>query len=258
MQKFLSLLTAMLIFLSPAFARDLRFIQVTDVMYKSSEKTNFEKVIDDINKQQNVEFVVFTGDNIAKPDKEELKAFLITAKKLKVPYYVVIGDRDVSKRKDLSKKDYAKFVRRYTKKYKTSTPNYVFEKKGIVFIVADGAKDVITSKMGYYKDDVLEWLDANLDLYASKPVIILQHFPIVPPSERESHYTFKADKYLELLTKHKNVKAVVSGHFGVNKEQEVNGIIHISTAPAPSYRVIDILDYDTENPTIWAEVKRAK
>ena len=259
MQKLLCLLSAILIFISPSYARDLRFVQVTDVMFHSSdENNNLEKVVNDINKQSNIEFVIFTGDNISKPDKQELNTFLSTAKKLKRPFYVVIGDRDVNKRKGWSKKDYAKYVHKKVLRHKPSTPNYVFEKKDIVFIVADGAKDVITSRNGFFKDDVLEWLDANLDMYSKKPVIIFQHFPVIPPSNKESYYTYQPEKYLEIVSKHKNVKAIISGHFGVNKEQEINGITHISTAPAPNYRVIDIIDYDTNTPTIWAEVHTAK
>ena len=58
-----------------------------------------------------------------------------------------------------------------------------------------------------------------------------------------------------MLSKHKNVKAVISGHFGVNKEQIIDGVNHISTAPAPAYRIIDIIDYDTKTPIIWSEVR---
>ena len=158
----------------------------------------------------------------------------------------------------MSKKDYAKYVHKFARSHKPKTPNYIFEKKGVVFMVADGAKDVIPSRNGFYKDDVLEWMDANLTLYSSKPVIILQHFPVLPPSKRESYYTFKSDKYLDVISKHTNVKAVIAGHFGVNKEENLNGVLHISTAPAPSYRVIDIIDYDTNTPTIWAEVRSAR
>ena len=42
----------------------------------------------------------------------------------------------------------------------------------------------------------------------------------------------------------------------VNSEKEINGILHITTAPAPQYRVIDIIDYDTNNPTFWSTLKR--
>ena len=112
--------------------------------------------------------------------------------------------------------------------------------------------------MGYFKEDVLTWLDSELSLYPDNNVIILQHFPVVPPEEKETYYTYKPENYLKVIAKHSNVRAVIAGHFGVNKEETVNGVLHISTAPAPYYRIIDILDADTKNPTIWAQLKEVK
>lgn len=259
MKKLLSVLICVILFSTQVCAQDLRFVQVTDVRYsKTSDNNVLAKLVNDINKQKDINFVVFTGDNISHPSNDDLKAFMSEIKKLKIPYYLVIGDKDVNKRKDMSKKQYLQKAHKYGRKFKQFSPNYVFEKSGVVFLVVDGSKDVIPSSIGYYKDNVLEWVDANLDLYSDRNVIILQHFPIIPPAEKESHYTYKADSYIDMLQKHSNVKAVVSGHFGVNKEQPVNGIMHISTAPLPFYRVIDILDCDTKDPSIWAQVKEVK
>ena len=113
----------------------------------------------------------------------------------------------------------------------------------------------VLTRINYYNPEN-GYTIAILELdYKDKNVIILQHYPIIPPATKETHYTYKADEYLKLLSEHKNVKAVVSGHFDVNKEQEVNGILHISTKNAPIYRVIDILDYETKNPTFWSTIK---
>ena len=138
---------------------------------------------------------------------------------------------------------------------KIDSPNYVFTQKNIVFIVADGSKEFIPTPIGYYREDTLLWLDEQLSKYKDKTVIILQHYPIVPPAKKETYYTHKADEYLQLLTEHKNVKAIVSGHFNVNNEQTVNNVLHISTKNAPTYRIIDILDYDTDTITIWSTIK---
>ena len=258
-QKFFSLLFVSLLFCTTALAKDLRFVQITDVRYsKQNNSETLKKVVADVNKQKDVDFVVFTGDNIDRPDIQNLKDFISVAKKLNKPYYVLIGDKDVNKHKDLSKKDYQKILKKKVGACKTKDVNYTFEKEGVVFFVVDGAKDVIPSTNGYFKDDVVEWVDANLDLYPNKNVVILQHFPLIPPEENENYVTFKPQKYLEILQKHNNVKAIVSGHFGVNKEQTVDGITHISTAPAPCYRIIDILDCTSKNPSIWAEVVEVK
>ncbi len=254
-----------LLFLSiclPIQAKDMRFIQVTDTFYNTENEQSAESlknVVSDINKQRGVEFVVFTGNNIAKPTIDNLEGFLEEANELKVPYYVVLGNKDVSKQKKFGKKEYVEVLRKKVKAHrKIESPNYVFEKKHIVFIVADGSKDVIPSSIGYYKADVLSWLDEQLNLYKDKNVVILQHFPIVPPAEKESKYTFKADEYLKLLSRHNNVKAVFAGHFGVDNEQTVNGILHVATGNSPKYRIIDMTDYETQTPTFWSVIKEVK
>lgn len=257
MKKLLSLFFTSLMFVSAVQAKDLRFVQVTDVRYSHEDKDSpLTKIVNDINKQKNVEFVVFTGDNINKPTPYDLEGFLKEAKKLNRPFYIVIGDKDVNKLKHMSKVEYVKAINKQVKKYKPEKPNYTFEKDGVVFIVVDGAKDVIPGTNGYYRDDVLEWLEGELTKYQKNNVVILQHFPIIPPSQKESYYTFKPELYMQVLAKHKNVKAVVSGHFGVNSEKTIYGVRHITTAGGNEYRIIDILDCETENPTFWAQLRK--
>ncbi|MBR6126357.1 metallophosphoesterase, partial [bacterium] len=144
MKKLFGLFLALMLFIPSVLAKDLRFVQITDVKYDAS--ANNEKLktaISEVNKQKDVEFIVFTGDNIARPTQKNMKGFISEAKKLKKPFYVVIGDRDVNKRKDFGKKEFTKYVHRHVRGYKAKTPNYIFEKGGGVFMVADGAKEVI-------------------------------------------------------------------------------------------------------------------
>lgn len=254
MKKFFGIILALTLGLMSAWADDLRFVQVDDTFYNPNSDV-LDRVIKSINNQKDISFVVFSGNNISKPDKTYLESFLKSAKKLNSPYYIIIGNKDVNKQKDLSKVQYMKLVSKHNRAHKRiHKPNYVFEKQGVVFIVVDGSKDVIPSSMGYFKADTLTWLEEQLNKYKGRNVILLQHFPIIPPSDKETHYTFKPEEYMAVLSKHSNVLAVISGHFGVNKEQTVMGKTHISTASAPQYKIIDILNCDTKNPTIWTTV----
>lgn len=255
MNKFLGLLIFFILTTTATFSADMRFIQVDGLLFNPNNPKPFENLIEKINNEKDVKFVVFSGNNIANPNPLYLKKFISKARKLNTPFYVILGQKDVSKQK-LSKADYVKILKNKTFTHKLiNSPNYVFKKKNIVFIVTDGSKEVVPSSMGYYREEVILWLDEQLDKYHNKNVIILQHYPIIPPSKRETHYTYKAEDYLKLLTEHKNVKAVFAGHFGVNKEQNVNGILHVATKNAPSYRIVDILDYETLNPTFWSTIK---
>ena len=258
MKKFLSLFLVFILSVSVVFAKDMRFVQVTDIKFSGENVQMLEDFIEQINRQKDIEFVIFNGDNIAKPDKVELDKFLEKIKKLNKPFYIVLGEKDVNKYKHLGKEDYLKTRKKQFNKSKREESDYVFEVDKFVFIVVDGSKEVIPSTNGYYKEDTLSWLENQLDLYLDRNVIIFQHFPLIPPSEKETYYTFKPEKYLEILSKHSNVKAIISGHFGVNKEVTFNGISHISTAGLPFYRVVDILNYESQNPIVWAELREVK
>ena len=259
MRKFLILFFAILFSSAIVFADDLKFAQVDGVFLNSLDElsiNSMRNLVQDINKQKDIKFVVFSGNNIYKPEKQNLKVFLKQANKLNCPYYVVLGQKDVNKRKHFGKADYTKLLNKKNpaqKKFKQ--PNFVFEKNGVVFIVADGSKEVLPMSNGYYRPEVLQWINDTLDKYRNKNVVILQHYPVVPPAAKEDYYTIKADDYMKVISAHKNVKAVISGHFNVNKEQEVNGVMHISTSNAPKYRIIEITDCNSQNPTFWSTIK---
>jgi 3',5'-cyclic AMP phosphodiesterase CpdA len=252
-------------FALPCFAGEIKFAQVTDVHFTSGseyKKEVLERTVKDINKQHGLAFVVFTGDNIDSANVQHLKEFIKTANKLNAPYYVVIGNHDVFKNGGLSKEEYIKAIRRHTHSHKPKNPNYVFQKDGFTFIVVDGAKEVIPGPNGYFKEDTLSWLDKELDKYKNRPVVIFQHFPLVEPRPVRSHTTYKADVYLEMLKKHEQVAAVVSGHYHMNSETMLDGIYHINTpsllAEPHYYKIITIVTTRKFAPMIYTELKEVK
>lgn len=255
MNKIFATLFAFFAFSLSVFSADMKIIQVDNLEYKVGDD-RLDKIINDINKQKNLDFVIFSGNNIAKPRIENLEEFVSKTKNIKAPVYIVLGNKDVNKQKGLGKSEYTKYLSKNLRSHKKiNSTNYVIDKKEIVFIILDGSKEVIPTSMGYYKPETTTWLDEQLGHYANKNIIIIQHFPIIPPSEKETHYTAKPEAYLKVLAKHNNVKAIISGHFGVNKEEEHRGIKFISTSSAPAYKIIDIIDYDSKNPIFWSTVK---
>ena len=123
-----------------ASANSIKFVQVTDSHYIAGDKYRTETLqnaVQNINDEKDIAFVVFTGDNIDSPKEEYLPDFVKTINKLKVPYYLVIGNHDVFKNNGLSKKHYLEVVKANNCFYKYKTPNYVFKKNGFVFIVID-------------------------------------------------------------------------------------------------------------------------
>ena len=256
-----------------AFAKEIKFIQITDSHFASSSKEYtqreveaaggvLQKTIADINSIPDVDFVVFTGDNIDQASEPDLKCFIAIANKLNVPYYMVIGNHEVFKSQKFDKKEYMKIVRKYSNNCRPKGANYEFEKKGFVFLVVDGAKEVIPGPAGYYKKDTLKWLDKELTHYKHSDVIILQHFPIVEPCYNRTHTTYNIKEYQAVLDKHKNVIAIFSGHYHTNGENKKDGIYHVSTpalVESPhNYKVVEIEVKGKHDSQVYTQLRHAE
>ncbi len=267
MRKFLPLLISLFVFLaaSPmafAKAKTIKFVQVSDVHYATGNEhiaESMDILVNDVNGIKDLDFVIFTGDNIDSPNVKSLHEFLKKANKINVPHYFVIGNHDVSTNSKLDKDKYFDIIRYHNWFYPAWKPNYTFKKNGILFVVVDGAKQVIPGPNGYYKKDTLEWLDKILTKNAKKPVVVIQHFPVVEPKKSNSHKTYRAEDYLAILDKHENVIAVVAGHYHLNKEEMRNGVYHVASpsfAEEPHYyKLIEIVDTKNFLPMIFTQLR---
>ena len=271
----ITFLLVITMFLSPLVveARTVKFVQITDSHFSTAgaessqreveySKSVLEKTVKDINSLKGVDFVAFTGDNIDTANPEDLKLFLGIANRLKVPYYVVIGNHEVFKSQKFDKKEYMKIVCKYSKACRAKSANYVFEKNGIVFVVVDGAKEVIPGPSGYYKKDTLKWLDKKLTKYKNRTVVILQHFPIVEPYRNRTHTTYNISDYEAVLKKHDNVIAIFSGHYHANAEVKKDGIYHVSTPAlieSPyNYKIVEIDVKNKKDCQIYTQLRHAE
>ena len=91
---------ALLFLQSIVLADAIKFVQVADSHFKNKDEYREQvltNTVKSINKEKNISFVVFTGDNIDSPHAEYLPEFVKIINKLNVPYYIVIGNHDVFK-----------------------------------------------------------------------------------------------------------------------------------------------------------------
>ncbi len=258
---FFSLLSFLLLQCT-VFANTIKFAQISDAHFVKNDKYRtevLEQAIKDINKEKDIEFTVFSGDNIDSPHAEYLPEFIKIANKLNMPYYIIIGNHDVFRNNGLSKEQYLEIVKDYNVFYKYKKPNYVFKKNGFVFIVVDGAKEIIPGSNGYYKKDTLDWLEKQLNKYKKDPVVILQHFPLVAEPELKTHSVYQKEEYLKLLDKYNNVISIIAGHLHTNSEVMRNGVYHITTPTLlynpPYYKIITITTTKGFSPMIYTELK---
>ena len=239
------LLALFLFFGGFAQAREVKLIHITDIKLNSSNAPKVLKTIKEINQYKDADFVIFGGNNISKSNIENLNTFLYLLKKVHKKTIVLLGSTDVNASNGIDKKYYLKRVKKARMAHfsrHSKTPNYVIKHKGYIFVVMDGAKQYFQTSNGYYSRKELAWLDETLKKYKDNNVIILQHFPIL---ETTSNWldTAKKDEYYDVLNKHKNVKVIISGHYGNNQEIKKDGIYHIITESYNkngAYKVIQI------------------
>lgn len=240
---------------TPVNAENLKFIQVTDVHLTQNNKGYLEELVSDLNKKySDLDFVIFTGDNIDNANVEDLKTFLSIIKELKFKKYVIMGNHDVFKSHGLDKKLYMSLVKKELGSYHSNKPNYVFKDKDVVFITMDGVKEVIPGPNGYYREEELNWLDKQLDKYKNNKVVIVQHFPLIV-TDSKMHKLYRRDDYMEMLKNHNNVIGIISGHYHKNIEENLNGIYNIATMKFDNeneyYKVIEI---DKESSMIFTQL----
>lgn len=240
-------------------ASSLKFAQVSDVHFSTGNaNTTYKltgessKLLDDaieqINETPNINFVMFTGDQIDKSFEKELSAFLPHVEKLTYPWYVVFGNHDTCIGGYLTPDVYLSLVRAHNTNFTFTTPYYSFvPQKGYKVIVLDTIiRDRITAT-GEINKEQLKWLDEQIKNSPKDTILIFMHVPIVEPYNSPSHKLLNADEVESVLTKYKNPIAVFQGHYHGAKISQKDNILYVSTPALVSYpnafRIINVTNY---------------
>ena len=259
----LFLIVFVLIFSSSVYAKDVKFIQVTDLHFDATQGSieNFNNLIEQINKIRDLDFVVFTGDNIDSAKKRMLNDFLKIAKKIDVPYYIEIGNHDCFKAGGLSKAEYRKMVNKSLKRNHKDF-NFVKKQDKLVFLFIDGVKEIIPAHNGYYNSETLQWLEKQLDKYKNKKVIIFQHFPLMEERPNSNHNLFRPEQYFEIISKHDNILAIFAGHYHSPNELNKDGVLYYISGSAhgkeASYREVYIEDLGNNKYEFYTQIVNFK
>ena len=125
--KKLTLILFILIFTITARveAKTLTFAQATDIHLTDSKEQeqggrNYENsqralknFIKSVNKQKDVEFVIFSGDVINESKEQDLHMFFEAIAPIKKPYYILMGNHDVHSMAGMSKDTFLEIVSKY-------------------------------------------------------------------------------------------------------------------------------------------------
>lgn len=243
----------------------LKFAQISDAhFYTGEDNTTFklraesgkllEDAINQVNATSNINFVMFTGDQIDKSFEKELSAFLPYAKKLNYPWYITFGNHDTCVGGYLTPQVYLDLVNKAYPQFNYKKPYYSFvPQNGYKVIVLDSIiRDRITSN-GLIGEEQLKWLDGELKTAENDVVLIFTHVPIVEPFESNGHKLLNADKVRTTIEKYKNPIGVFQGHYHAAMIKQFDNVLYVSSPSLVSYpnafRVVTITNH--KNKTVF-------
>lgn len=201
-------------------SKDFKFAFITDVHYYYN---NLKKVIDDINKRDDILFVVFGGDIADQALLKEYEIFYDIMSNLKKPYLTVIGNHDYNSNGSII---YKEMFGDY---------NYSFEFNDNKFVFFD---DIIWESN---KDPDFDWLSLELSDNAKfNEVFVFAH---IPPSSTD--FTAELKETYRSIMSDNNVSLSVNGHNHsfFYEDGKVDGKVSYLTVPAlkdPEYGIIEV------------------
>lgn len=189
-------------------------------------------------------FVVFGGDQIhyGPNDKESLDVFQKWTAHLNMPYYVLLGNTEVSPVAGVSKLNKEDFIRAWTSRgLRPGHTSWAFEPVKNVRVIGF---DVTVEGKPYGEAGLLElkWLEGELKENKSKKLIILfTHQLLMPASPRDKspEWSFWMVKnharVTEIIGRYPNVRLVVSGHHHASKVETAGKITYVSDPAVVTY-----------------------
>lgn len=240
-------------------ATSLKFAHVSDTHFmENSPNTTFkmigesprllDDVISQINENNDIDFVMFSGDLIDKPFEKELRAFLSRVEALNIPWYFAFGNHDRCVGGYLTTDVYLNIIKQQNKNFNFKKSYYSFEpKKNYKVIVLD---DIITDEItsnGYIDETQLKWLKSELDKSKNDTVLIFMHVPLIEPFSSPNHRLRNATQVINLIESYKNPIGVFQGHYHATKITQHDNVLYINTPAVVSYpnafRIVNVTNY---------------
>lgn len=237
----------------------LKFVQLSDIHFlENGQNTTFKmtgassQLLDDaveqINEEQEIDFVMLTGDIIDKPFEKELRAFLPHIENLKYPWYFAFGNHDRCVGGYLTTSVYMDMVKKSNKNYNFNKPYYAFTpKKGYRVIVLD---NIITDKVttqGYLDEEQVLWLKKELEKSKRDTVIIFMHVPLIEPFTSPNHRLKNAVQVMSIIESYKNPIGVFQGHYHATRVVQHDNVLYVNSPALVSYpnafRIINVTNH---------------
>lgn len=199
-----------------------------------------QDVVKSINEQK-VDFVIFCGDQVESPGRDEAfwQLFIDIVAVLNCPWYFVLGEWDVSGPPAVER------MVTYGPDFKgkgltNGTPYWSTDPvPGVHLVGLDTAK--ANSETGELSNAQLNWLKQDLNSNKGKLTIVVSHHPLLAPPPYDGGPPFEEYTLVqgasarEILGACLDVRLAISGHVPINKIQRERSIWYVSCPPVDIY-----------------------
>lgn len=244
-----------------AFNENLKFAHLSDShITLTREDTSFkvltqskpllEDAINQINAENDLDFVLQTGDTIDRANESDIMLYMSLMNRLKYPWYVAFGNHDFSIEGTgkITREYYTKLLNSHNKNFNFDNTYYSFKpKKGFKVIVMDAIDNSKITGNGTFSEEQLKWLDKELKTAKKDTVLIFLHHPIIEPYPSSHHKILNTDDFYKVIDKYKNPIGIFSGHYHATKITKERNIVHVSTPALVTYpnafRLVSVTNY---------------
>jgi predicted MPP superfamily phosphohydrolase len=217
----------------------------------------FRDVIDQVNEMDDIDFILFGGDNInnTDPGTKGFDEFMNIMSGVRIPYFAQFGNRESSPIPPgiaLSKKQYAEKM----KGHGLDIGRYSWSVSPVPGLRILGLDTSIEGHdNGEIPEEELKWIKEEITKHPNDMIITLSHHLLFPtwgnrdiPKWKKKYLLKNYQEVNAILEGAPQVKACLMGHHHVSKIQTVNGL-HFIASPATvqyphAFRTITINDYE--------------
>ena len=212
--------------------------------YREKSVPLFIDALRQLGRLPKLNFVVFGGDQIhyGPNDKESLDVFQKWTAHLDIPYYILLGNTEVSPITGASKLGREDYIKAWTSHgLRPGHSSWAFDPVKNVRVI--GFDVTVDGKpAGEASVENLKWLEADLKENKSKKLIILfTHQLLLPatPKDNTAGWSFWMVKnharVRELIESYPNVRLVVSGHHHASKVETVGKVTYVADPAVVTY-----------------------
>ncbi len=245
------------IFMPFAEAADIqkfRFAHITDLhldvrgestwQHREKSVPLFIDALRQIGRLPKLNFILFGGDQIhyGANDKESLEVFQGWTAQLDVPYYVLLGDTEVSPNEGVSKLGREDYLKAWSGRgVKPGKASWAFDPvPGVRLIGFDVTVD--GKSYGNASAEGLKWLENELNASKGRKLVIIATHQLLNPTTSQDltpswslWMVRNHERVRDLISRYKNVRLAISGHHHVSRVETVGRITYVSDPALVTY-----------------------